>query len=252
MAGGARAPSAACLLEARLEVDVALPRRLGPVELGPRHRELSWGYGDWLRCSDSSRSPHAPARSVPPWQGLVGLLAACAGRARRAERGVGGGGGCQMRLPNPPARSPLQVRVPPEGCPVAGRPGAGAVRLPRQAPKKSGYSKGEQLGRCLPKYFSQPAHSYSRDIELLWQRGRAQRHVGGAEAINLLPHEEARRGARQRGGGAAGRHSLPKQPRPTRRAASPPRRRPHAGCPHTAARGGRAGGLPQLGTRAPR
>ena len=40
--------------------------------------------------------------------GLVGLLAACAGRPPRAERGVGGGGGCQMRLPNPPARSPCK------------------------------------------------------------------------------------------------------------------------------------------------
>ena len=98
---------------------------------GPRHRELSRGYGDWLRCSDSSRSPHAPARSVPPWQGLVGLLAACAGRARRAEAS-----GRWEAAPSA-GSEPFEVRVLPEGCPVAGRPGAGAVRLPRQAPKKS-------------------------------------------------------------------------------------------------------------------
>ena len=69
--------------------------------------------------------------------GLVGLLAACAGRpppggARR--RGW-------WRLPDEAAQSagsePFEVRVPPEGCPVAGRPGAGALRLPRQAPEKS-------------------------------------------------------------------------------------------------------------------
>ena len=104
---------------------------------GPRHRELSRGYGDWLRCSDSSRSPHAPARSVPPWQGLVGLLAGWAPRPGPSGGARQGGG----RLPDEAAQSagsePFEVRVPPEGCPVAGRPGAGAVRLPRQAPEKS-------------------------------------------------------------------------------------------------------------------
>ena len=104
---GARAPSAACLLGARLEVDVALPRRLGPVERAAPPRALT-GLRRLVTVLGLVKAPHAPARSVPPWQGLVGLLAACAGRARRAERGVGGGGGCQMRLPNPPARSPLK------------------------------------------------------------------------------------------------------------------------------------------------
>ena len=68
-----------------------------------------------------------PARSVPPWQGLIGLLA-----GRGASGGARQGGG---RLPDEAAQSagsePFEVRVPPEGCPVAGRPGAGAVRLPR-------------------------------------------------------------------------------------------------------------------------
>ena len=107
----AAAPSAACLLGARLEVDVTLPRRLGPVELGPSHRELSWGYGDWLRCSDSSRSPHAPARSVPPWQGLVGLLAGWAPRPGPSGGARQGG----WEAAQSAGSEPFQVRVLPEG-----------------------------------------------------------------------------------------------------------------------------------------
>ena len=78
---------------------------------GPRHRELSWGYGDWLRCSDSSRSPHAPARSVPPWQGLVGLLAGWAPRPGPSGGARQGG----WEAAQSAGSEPFQVRVLPEG-----------------------------------------------------------------------------------------------------------------------------------------
>ena len=57
--------------------------------------------------------------------------------------------------------------------------------------------------------------------------------------------------ARRRQRRAAPRRRSPSKTAPAEAcAAAPPQRRPHAGCPHTAARGGRARGLPQLGTRA--
>ena len=64
---------------------------------------------------------------------LVGLLAGWAPRPGPS------GGARQGRWEAAPSAGsePFQVRVLPEGCPVAGRPGAGAVRLPRQAPEKS-------------------------------------------------------------------------------------------------------------------
>ena len=119
-------------LEARLEVDVALPRRLGPVELGPRHVSSHGGYG-----ARTCQGRHTP-----------GSLRASLAGARRTPSRLGRPdppGGARRRgwwrLPDEAAQSagsePFEVRVLPEGCPVAGRPGAGAVRLPRQAPKKS-------------------------------------------------------------------------------------------------------------------
>ena len=56
-----------------------------------------------------------PARSVPPWQGLVGLLAGWAPRPASSGGARQGGG----RLPDEAAQSagsePFEVRVLPEG-----------------------------------------------------------------------------------------------------------------------------------------
>ena len=134
---------------------------------GPRHRELSRGYGDWLRCSDSSRSPHAPARSVPPWQGLVGLLAACAGRAPRAERGVGEVGGCPIRR-----LGALASKGRSRGLPGGWEAGH---RSREAAPT---YSKGEQLGSWVvvyPKF--QPARSQCARV-IFSSCGNADAHRG--------------------------------------------------------------------------
>ena len=152
---GARAPSAACLLGARLEVDVTLPRRLGPVERAAPPRALTGlrrlvtvlGLVKVATRPGSLRASLAGARRTPS-------------RLRRPGPPGGARRRGWWRLPDEAAQSagsePFEVRVLPEGCPVAGRPGTGAVRLPRQAPKKSGYSKGEQLGRCLPKISASP------------------------------------------------------------------------------------------------
>ena len=136
---GARAPSAACLLGARLEVDVALP------STPPR----------------AGRARAAPPRALMGLRRLVtvlglvkvatrpGSLRASLAGARRTPsrlRRPGPPGGARRRgwwrLPDEAAQSagsePFEVRVLPEGCPVAGRPGAGAVRRPDRPPKNLG------------------------------------------------------------------------------------------------------------------
>ena len=94
-------------LEARLEVDVALPRRLGPVELGPRHVSSHGGYDMCLglggrHTPDSLRASLAGARRTPS------RLGAPAGFVGRSE--AGGWEAAQSA-----GSEPLQVRVLPEG-----------------------------------------------------------------------------------------------------------------------------------------
>ena len=134
-AAGARArkPSA-CFLGQRLEVDVfgerVTPRAGRARHAAPSPSWTSGGFGDWLRCSDSW-SPHAPARSVPPWRGLVRTRGSrIRGRARRAERGVGvveAAGRLPIRRLGPPSASAL-----PEGrAMVDGRRGRAGAASPR-------------------------------------------------------------------------------------------------------------------------
>ena len=140
------------------------PRRGGARAVGgvsPRGASRGRRSSSFHAASGRSSSGRATAlmglRRLVTVLGLVkvatrpGSLRASLAGARRTPSRLGArpgppggarqGGG---RLPDEAAQSagsePFEVRVPPEGCPVAGRPGAGAVRLPRQAPKKSGYS----------------------------------------------------------------------------------------------------------------
>ncbi len=194
-----------------------------------------------------------------------GSLRASLAGARRTPsrlRRPGPPGGARRRgwwrLPDEAAQSagsePFEVRVLPEGCPVAGRPGAGAVRLPQQAPKKSRYTLALVRGNndILKAEFLEPAHG-ARVILAPVQRRRAQRHVAAQRTISR-PHTKRRgaNGAAARRRGSPRRRSLSKAAAAEACAAAPPQQRPHAAGPHTAARGGRARGLPQLGTRAPR
>ena len=80
-------------LEARLEVDVALPRRLGPVELGPRHVSSHGGYG--ARTCQGRHTPGSLRASLAGARRTPSRLGAPAGSVGRSE--AGGVGGCPIR-----------------------------------------------------------------------------------------------------------------------------------------------------------
>ena len=105
-------------LEARLEVDVALPRRLGPVELGPRHVSSHGGYG--ARTCQGRHTPGSLRASLAGARRTPSRLGAPAGFVGRSE--AGGWEAAQSA-----GSEPLQVRVPPEGW-VWGLEGPGRSR----------------------------------------------------------------------------------------------------------------------------